>query len=110
MKKLLVIMLIVMMSGCASFIEFQNSPETLCSSQSEALYKELLKTKPYTDVRMAVGRWQRHPNQWVEVWEHGQWWIEDPALGNFNNPADYKTSHHLGWDSIMADEYPDVRR
>jgi hypothetical protein len=54
--------------------------------------------------------WQRHPHQWVEVWEHGQWWIEDPALGNFNNPADYKTSHHLGWDSIMADEYPDVRR
>ena len=109
MRKLLIVLLAIMLSGCAGFVEFQNAPY-LCSNQAEALYKELLKTRPYTDVRMAVGTWQRHPHQWVEIWENGKWWIEDPALSNFTNPEDYKTSHHLGWESIMQAEYPDVRR
>jgi hypothetical protein len=112
MRKLLLIgILLFALSGCGQeWLAFQQSEETLCSSQAETLYKQLLKTKPYTDVRMSVGRWQRHPHQWVEVWENGKWWIEDPALGNFNKPEEYKTAHHLSWDFVMQNEYPDVRR
>lgn len=108
MRKLLMVLTVaVMLSGCASFIKYQNSPDYLCSDNSEVLYNKLLETKPYYDVRMAVGYWQNNPHQWVEVWEGGKWWIEDPSLGNFNRPEEYRTVHHLGWETIMETEYPD---
>jgi len=47
--------------------------------------------------RLCADEWKTQD----KVWQDGQWWIEDPALGNFTNKRDYKTSHHLGWKIMV---------
>lgn len=71
---------------------------------SEELYGRLIKTTPYENIRMSVGRYKQYPHQWVEVWENGRWWIEDPALGNTTDRRYYITYHHLGWETILRGE------
>jgi hypothetical protein len=53
---------------------------------------------------MAVGTYQGHPHEWLEIWNGKAWEIEDPTLGNCVNPKDYKTSNHVEWEFMLRSE------
>jgi len=91
----------VLCPDCVSFSYLRNPSN--CQYKSEALYAELIKKLPYENVRRAVGTYRGHPHMWVEVWEGGRWWVEDPTLG-LTDVKYYRVSHYSGLKTIMRGE------